>query len=95
VPLNYLKFVREIETGRIDAGILDVDDALMRIPADMPSRSLSERTLAALAGSNLSTAFVARAKDLATQSVIRSCLDPAAMIQIQEDVIAGRRPPEY
>ena len=95
VPLNYLKFVREIETGRIDAGILDVDDALMRIPADMPSRALSERTLAALAGSNLSTAFVARASDLATQSVIRSCLDPASMIEIQEDVIAGRRPPEY
>lgn len=95
VPLNYLKFVREIEARRIDAGILDVDDALMRIPADMPSRPLSERTLAALGGSNLSTAFVTRAKDLATQSVIRSCLDPAAMIQIQEDVIAGRRPPEY
>ena len=95
VPLNYLKSVREIEMGRIDACILDVDDAMMRIPADMLNRPLSERTLAALGGSNLSTAFVARAADLATQSVIRSCLDPVVMEQIQEDVIAGRRPPEY
>jgi hypothetical protein len=95
VPLNYLKFVREIETDRIDAGILDVDDVLMRIPPGMPSRPLSDATLAALGGSNLSTAFVARADDVATQSVIRSCLDPVAMVRIQEDVIAGRRPPEY
>jgi hypothetical protein len=95
VPLNYLKFVREIEAGRIDAGILDVDDALMRIPPDMASRALSERTVAALRGSNLSTAFVARAGDLATQSVLRSCLDPEEMVRVQEDVIEGRRPPEY
>jgi hypothetical protein len=95
VPLNYLKFVREIETGRIDAGILDVDDALMRIPPDMPSRSLSDDVLAALDGANLSTAFVGRASDLATRAVVRACLEPAAMAAIQADVVAGRRPPEY
>ena len=95
LPLNYLKFVREIETGRIDAAILDVDDALMRIPLGMPSRPLSDHVLAALDGSNLSTAFVARASDVATQAVIRSCLDPATVVRIQDDVIAGRRPPEY
>lgn len=95
VPLNYLKFVREIESGRIDAGILDVDDALMRIPAGMPSRPLSAGVLAELDEANLSTAFVARAADVATKAVIESCLDVDAMIHIQEDVIAGRRPPEY
>ena len=31
----------------------------------------------------------------ATRAVIEACLDVAAMVQIQEDVIAGRRPPEY
>jgi YhfZ-like protein/regulatory GntR family protein len=95
VPLNYLKFVREIESGGIDAGILDVDDALMRIPAGMPSRPLSAGVLAALGEANLSTAFVARASDMATKAVIESCLDIDSMVQIQEDVIAGRRPPEY
>jgi YhfZ-like protein/regulatory GntR family protein len=95
VPLNYLKFVREIESGRIDAGILDVDDALMRIPVGMPSRPLSPAVLAALGEANLTTAFVARASDMATKAVIESCLDIDAMVQIQDDVIAGRRPPEY
>jgi hypothetical protein len=95
VPLNYLKFVRELETGRIDAGVLDVDDALMRIPAGMPSRSLSSRVLETLGGTNLSTAFVARSSDIATKAVIESCVDVAAVTRIQEDVIAGRRPPEY
>jgi hypothetical protein len=95
VPLNYLKFVRELETGRIDAGVLDVDDALMRIPAGMPSRPLSQAVLDTLEGKNLSTAFVARAADIATKAVIESCVDVAAVTRIQEDVIAGRRPPEY
>jgi hypothetical protein len=95
VPLNYLKFVREIESGRIDAGVLDVDDVLMRIPAGMPNRSLSAGVLEVLDEANLSTAFVARAADVATRAVIESCVDVAAMVQIQEDVIAGRRPPEY
>jgi hypothetical protein len=95
VPLNYLKFVREIETGRIDAGVLDVDDALMRIPAGMPNRPLSAGVLEALGEANLSTAFVARSSDVATKAVIEACLDVAAVVQIQEDVIAGRRPPEY
>ena len=95
VPLNYLTFVRELETGRIDAGVLDVDDALMRIPAGMPSRSLSPRVLELLDGKNLSTAFVARSDDVATKAVIESCVDVDAVTRIQEDVIAGRRPPEY
>ncbi|HEX7471892.1 MAG TPA: YhfZ family protein [Candidatus Limnocylindrales bacterium] len=95
VPLNYLKFVREIESGRIDAGILDVDDALMRIPPDMPSRALSDDVLAALGGANLGTAFVGRATDLATRAVVEACLDPATIVRIQDDVVAGRRPPEY
>jgi YhfZ-like protein/regulatory GntR family protein len=95
VPLNYLKVVREIESDAIDAGILDVDDALMRIPVGMPSRPLSPSVLAALAGANLSTSFVTRSPDIATQAVIRACLDPGAMVRIQEDVIEGRRPPEY
>jgi hypothetical protein len=95
VPLNYLKFVREIETGRIDAGVLDVDDALMRIPVGMPSRALSPRVLESLGEANLSTAFVARSSDIATKAVIESCVDVAEVVRIQEDVIAGRRPPEY
>jgi hypothetical protein len=95
VPLNYLMFVREIERGGIDAGVLDVEDALMRIPPWMPNRPLSDRVLEALDGANLSTAFVIRADDVATRAVVEACLDAAAVVAIQDDVIEGRRPPEY
>ena len=95
VPLNYLRAVREIEAGRIDAAILDVEDAMMRYPPDMPSRPLSDQTLRVLAGSNTSAAFVGRVGDVAIAEVIRSCVDAAALVRVQEDVIAGRRPPEY
>jgi hypothetical protein len=95
VPLNYLTFVREMTAGHIDAGILDVDDALMRIPPDMQSRPLSDRVLETLDGANLSTAFVGRTGDIATRAVIESCLDPVTMTRVQDDVVAGRQPPEY
>ncbi len=95
VPLNYLLAVREIEAGRIDAAILDVEDALMRYPPDMPSRPLSAATERVLAGANTSAAFVGRAGDQAVGEVIRATVDPTALVQVQEDVIAGRRAPEY
>jgi hypothetical protein len=95
VPLNYLQAVREIEAGRIDAAILDVEDALMRYPPDMPSRAMSERTLQTLAGSNTSAALVGRVGDVAVDAVIHACVDEATLVSIQEDVIAGRRAPEY
>ncbi len=95
IPLNYLQAVREIEAGRIDAAILDVEDAMMRYPPDMPSRPMSQETLRILDGSNTSAAFVGRVGDVAVGEVIRSCIDPVALIRVQEDVIAGRRAPEY
>jgi len=95
VPLNYLRAVREIEAGRVDAAILDVEDALMRYPADMPSRPLSDATLRSLDGSNTSAALVGRVGGIAVREVVRTCIDPRTIVRIQEDVIAGRRAPEY
>lgn len=95
VPLNYLLAVREIEAGRIDAAVLDVEDALMRYPPDMASRPLSDQTRRALGGSNSSAALVGRAGDAAAGEVIRACVDVATLVRVQEDVIAGRRAPEY
>jgi YhfZ C-terminal domain len=95
VELNYLRAVEEIEAGHIDAAILDVEDAMMRYPPDMPSRPLSDRTLHALAGSNTSAALVGRRDDQAIEAVIRACVDPAVVARVQGDVIARRRAPEY
>jgi YhfZ C-terminal domain len=95
VPLNYLQSVREIEAGHVDAAILDVEDALMRYPPDMPSRALSARTTQLLAGSNTSAALVGRRGDVATGEVIRACIDPAGLVRVQREVIEGRRAPEY
>jgi YhfZ C-terminal domain len=95
VPLNYLQAVREIEAGHVDAAILDVEDAMMRYPPDMPSRALSARTTRLLAGSNTSAALVGRRGDVATGEVVRACIDPAALAGVQREVIEGRRAPEY
>ena len=41
VDMNYLTTIRAMQAGTIDAAILDVEDALMRFPADIGSRPLS------------------------------------------------------
>ena len=95
IALNYLRAVRAMEDGTIDAAILDTEDALMRFPPGLAHRALSARVQTHLAGANLEAAFVGRAGNEVMQEIVASCLVPAEILRIQQDVIAGRRPPEY
>jgi len=95
VPLNYLRSVRAMADGTIDAAILDSEDALMHFPPGMANRSLSERVTRELGGANLEAAFVGRAGNAVIREIVASCFVPAEILRIQEEVIAGRRPPEY
>ncbi len=95
VPLNYLRSVRAMADGTIDAAILDSEDALMHFPPGLANRSLSERVRSELGGANLQASFVGRAGNAVIREIVASCLVPAEILRIQEDVIAGRRPPEY
>ena len=78
-----------------EQGLLDVEDALMRFPPDISSRPVSPRVLAALGDSNTRAAFVCRATDGAVRAFVRECLDPTALLAVQQEVMAGTRPPEY
>jgi hypothetical protein len=95
VPLNYLRSVRAMADGTIDAAILDSEDALMHFPPGLAHRSLSERVRTELAGANLEAAFVGRAGNEVVREIVATCFVPAEIQRIQDDVIAGRRPPEY
>jgi hypothetical protein len=95
VPLNYLRSVRAMADGTIDAAILDSEDALMHFPSSLANRSLSERVTKELGGANLEAAFVGRAGNAVIREIVASCFVPAEILRIQEEVIAGRRPPEY
>jgi hypothetical protein len=95
VPLNYLRSVRAMADGTIDAAILDSEDALMHFPPSLANRSLSERVTKELGGANLEAAFVGRAGNAVIREIVASCFVPAEILRIQEEVIAGRRPPEY
>jgi hypothetical protein len=95
VPLNYLRSVRAMADGTIDAAILDSEDALMHFPPGLANRSLSERVRTELGGANLEAAFVARSGNAVIREIVDSCLVPAEILRIQDEVIAGRRPPEY
>lgn len=95
VPLNYLRSVRAMADGTIDAAILDSEDALMHFPPGLANRSLSERVRTELGGANLEAAFVGRAGNAVIREIVASCFVPAEILRIQEEVIAGRRPPEY
>jgi hypothetical protein len=95
VPLNYLRSVRALTDGTIDAAILDSEDALMHFPPEMANRSLSDRVQDELAGANLEASFVGRSGDPVIRELVSTCFVPTEILRIQAEVIAGRRPPEY
>jgi hypothetical protein len=54
-----------------------------------------ERGQLGLGVGDLSAALVGRAGGVAVGAVIRNCVDPVTLVRVQNDVIAGRRAPEY
>lgn len=95
IPLNYLRSVRAMADGTIDAAILDSEDALMHFPPGLANRPLSDWVRNELQGANLEAAFVGRAGNTVIREIVASCFVPAEILRIQDDVIAARRPPEY
>jgi len=95
VDMNYLTTIRAMQTGTIDAAILDVEDVMMRFPADIGSRPLSADVVTLLDDANTRAAFVCRSEDALVRALVQACLDPVRLMAAQAEVISGVRPPEY
>jgi hypothetical protein len=95
VTATYMQFPRLIAERRADAVIWDVEEAESRMPSFVQTRPLSPIVLEQIGDSNLRAACVTRASNGSARSILAACLDPAAIMKVQAEVLAGRRVPEY
>ncbi len=95
VPATYMQFIQLMQDGRADAAVWDIDETIGRLPADFLSRPLSPQVLDRLDYSNTRATVVMRREDDVTRAVIADCLRGFEVVDIQREVMAGRRVPEY
>lgn len=95
VPATYMQFPRLIAERRADAVIWDVEEAESRMPSFVQSRPLSPQVLEEIGDSNLRAACVTRASNSSARCVLVASVDPAKVMKIQAEILAGQRVPEY
>lgn len=95
VQVTYATFVQLVRDDRADAAVWDADESPGLLPAEVVSRPLSDRVRDQLGDSPTRATIVTRRDDEVTRAVIRECLANPFVVAIQQEVIAGRRVPEY
>jgi hypothetical protein len=92
---SYMLLADLLNQGRIDALVWDAEEGFASPGADVADRPLSPATLDAIGASNTIAAVVARAADTAVAHVVRAAMRVPWIVQVQEEVLDGRRTAEY
>jgi hypothetical protein len=91
-PMTYTQVLRELSAGRLDAAVWNSEDINGSGFNVVPLASPEAR---ALSGTNTVAAVCVRADDEFSSRIIRSKLDRDRILEIQRDVLAGRKLPRY
>jgi hypothetical protein len=92
---SYMLLADLLNQGMIDALVWDAEEGFASPGADVADRPLSAATLDTVGASNTIAAVVARAADTAVAQVVHAAMRVPGIVQIQEEVLDGRRTAEY
>jgi hypothetical protein len=92
---SYMLLADLLNQGRIDALVWDSEEGFASPGAGVADRPLSAATLDTIGASNTIAAVVARAADTAVAHVVHAAMRAPGIVQIQEEVLDGRRTAEY
>lgn len=95
VPVTFMQYAELLARGEVDAIVWDVDEAQGKLPPFVYSRTLSDHVLQSIGDSNTRASIVGRSSDDVFNVVIRQCLDPERLLDIQQEVVTGKRVPSY
>lgn len=95
VPGPYMHSVALMRERRLDAALGDVEEAFAPFPRTVRDRPLSDSVRAVVGTRNTSAAFVCRTDDVAARTILTHVLDAEEVAQVQGEVLAGQRVPEY
>ncbi len=93
--LNFMNIYRYLSSGAVDAAIWTEDDMRPHLGDSIRELPLSPSTQSITGDADSRAALVTRSDDPLTREVIRKTISSAAIIAIQNEVIAGQRIPAY
>jgi len=93
--INFMNIYHYLADGTIDAAIWTEDDMRPHLSDEIQQYPQSERTQAIARSGDTQAALITRSDDPLTREVIMKTMDITRIIQIQADVIEGKRIPSY
>jgi YhfZ C-terminal domain/Helix-turn-helix domain len=95
VPAMPAQIARLLTNGQADAAVWTVDEMQVGRPDGIADRPLSAHVRAKIGDRMTRAVLVGRASDAGLMRAVTAPIEPAAVHQIQLDVLAGRVVPEY
>lgn len=94
-PVTFMEIDRHLEKSSLDAAISNLDFLDQRASQEICSRPLSPKVQESIGDRDTSATFIIRAGSVSTKTVLKEILDPGAMMEIQQKVVAGLMVPRY
>lgn len=95
VPCTFQQYATLLAQGKVDAVVWDSDEAIGLLPPNQPSSPLSDDVLQRVGQENTRAVIVARHDDEPNLRVLKEYLPAKDLVRIRDEVVAGRRVPEY
>lgn len=93
--INYMNIFRCLSSGEIDAAIWTEDDMRPHLNENVVQLPLSAHTQQKVNQSDTQAALIMHKEDKLIGEVIKKTIQPDQVLQIQKDVIEGKRVPAY
>jgi hypothetical protein len=93
--VNFMNIALSLHQKEMDAAIWTKDDMEKGIGKDFVNRELSEKTQQISLGKDTQAALVIQSENLILDTLINKLIDVEEVIRIQDEVIQGKRIPEY
>ncbi len=94
-PVTFMETDRHLDQSSLDAAISNLDFLDQRASQEICSRPLSPRVQELIGDRDTSATVIVRAGADSTKTILKEILDPEAMMEIQQKVVAGLMVPRY
>jgi hypothetical protein len=94
-PVTFMEIDRHLDKSSLDAAISNLDYLDQRAGKEICTRPLSPKVQELIGDRDTSATVIIRAGSVSTKTILKEVLDPGAMMEIQQRVVAGLMVPRY
>ncbi|NPV69637.1 MAG: hypothetical protein HPY55_03185 [Firmicutes bacterium] len=93
--VSFIQISQLLKRGEIDAIVWNTEQVEDFLGPGISYRPLADRVMALAGQKSVSAVFVGRKGDYVVRAVLRACIDPVEIMEIQKKVVDGEMIPEY